>query len=126
VSNGSAKNISRSQDSLQVQYQKVTQTVKQSVPTFWRPEERLPAEQKLVQWKMPDIKNVLASSPGKSKVAHRERRKSPAPKEKVTYTFENTEAVPLTNKAQNEAEGQAEEPSRVPFYPKITGTVLRS
>ena len=78
ASQGSIKNQhSRSHDSLHVQYQKVTNVVVQKAEkSQWKAAERLPAEQKLLQWRLPDIKNVLASSPGKSKVAIREKKRS--------------------------------------------------
>ena len=69
-----------SQDSLKVQYQKVTD----NLPTFHKRVKNIePPEQKSIQSKLPEIQNLLASSPGKSQNIQ-SRSKSPIQAELVT------------------------------------------
>ena len=90
-------------------------------------------EHKLVQWKLPDIKNVLASSPGKAKFARYEKRtvsKSPVDQEK------NNEGTPLLSRKSSQGqmkisyeaniarqvEDEAEEHKK---YPRVTSSMMR-
>ena len=106
-----------------MQYQKVTNVVQKAEKSQWRAAERLPAEQKLLQWRLPDIKNVLASSPGKSKIAIREKKRLiEADKTSQDEHVQSVETAELAPKAQP----ASAEKTRVAFYPKVTSTVLRS
>ncbi len=67
---------------------------KPSITSLTKIEERFP-EHRLLEWKLPDIRNVLASSPGKSKMnaAARARSKSPFVGMKNVAFDEQTQAT---------------------------------
>ena len=83
----------------------------------------------MLQWKLPDIRNVLASSPGKSKLAYRDRL-SKSPIAKADETQAQDEVLIGNDSSENlkkvDVIKQGEDPIRMPTYAKHTTSALRS